>query len=203
MIYLTSDLHLGHSNIIKHCNRPFNSIEEMNEEILKNINNLVRPNDELYILGDLYFGAKQTENTFEYAKKIKCNHIHLIKGNHDMSYKDLIKLNDKLKVFESISLYKELKYEKRLFVLCHYPFMDNAWNKAMHGSINIHGHIHSNKDYNDEQKRNGILRYDAGVDANDYYPVLIDDILKFFECVEPYAKDYHANYENDCDDILD
>ena len=193
MIYLTSDLHLGHSNIMKHCNRPFNSVEEMNEKIIKNINNMVRPNDELYILGDLYFGEKQTINTFEYVKKIKCNHIHLIKGNHDMSYKDLIKLNEEYKVFESISLYKELKYEKRLIVLCHYPFMDNAWNKAMHGSIDLHGHLHSNKDYNQEQRSNRILRYDVGVDANNYYPVLLDDILDFFKDINPSEYDYHAN----------
>lgn len=197
MIYFTSDLHLGHTNIIKHCNRPFNSVDEMNEVIIKNINNMLKPNDELYILGDLYFGIRQTENVFEYAKKIKCNHIHLIKGNHDNSYKDLVKLNDEYKVFETISTYKELKYEKRLFVLCHYPFMDNAWNKARHGSIDIHGHIHSNNDYNKRQKENGIFRYDVGVDANNYYPVLIDDILKFFEGVEINNKDYHANYEDD------
>ena len=197
MIYLTSDLHLGHSNIMKHCKRPFNSIEEMNNRIINNINDMVRPNDELYILGDLYFGEKQTINTFEYAKKIKCEHIHLIKGNHDMSYEDLLKLNEENKVFESISLYKELKYEKRLFVLCHYPFMDNAWNKAMHGSINIHGHIHSNTNYNQEQKDKKILRYDVGVDANDYYPVLIDNILEFFKGIEPNNNDYHANYDDE------
>lgn len=197
MIYLTSDLHLGHSNIMKHCKRSFNSVEEMNNRIINNINDMVRPNDELYILGDLYFGEKQTINTFEYAKKIKCKHIHLIKGNHDMSFEDLLKLNEENKVFESISLYKELKYEKRLFVLCHYPFMDNAWNKAMHGSINIHGHIHSNTNYNQEQKDKKILRYDVGVDANDYYPVLIDNILEFFKGIEPNNNDYHANYDDE------
>lgn len=199
MIYLTSDLHLGHSNVIKHCNRPFNSIEEMNEGIIRNINYMIRPNDELYILGDLYLGEKQTVNTFEYAKKINSNHIHLVKGNHDMRLSELIKINDDYKIFESISPYKELKYEKRYFVLCHYPFMDGSWNKAMHGSFDLHGHIHSNNKYNLQQKEKGIFRYDVGVDANDYYPVLIDDIFKFFEDVEPNTKDYHGNLDDDYD----
>ena len=197
MIYLTSDLHLGHSNIIKHCKRPFNSVQEMNDKLINNINNMVRPNDELYILGDLYFGEKQTTNTFEYAKKIKCKHIHLIKGNHDMSIKDMNKLNEEYKVFETIKTYAEIKYNNSKFILCHYPFMDNAWNRAMHGSFDLHGHIHSNNSYNEEQKNSGILRYDVGVDANDYYPVLLDNIIKFFEGVSINKNDYHANYEED------
>lgn len=196
MIYLTSDLHLGHSSIIKHCNRPFNSVQEMNDKIIANINDMVRPNDELYILGDLYFGEKQTLNTFEYAKKIKCKHIHFIKGNHDMSIKDMNKLNEEYKVFETISSYSEIKYNNNKFILCHYPFMDNTWNRAMHGSFDLHGHIHSNKNYNEEQKKKGILRYDVGVDANVYYPVLIDDILDFFKGIKPNKNDYHANYDD-------
>ena len=51
-IFFTSDLHLGHKNIIKHCDRPFSSIEQMNRSLLTNINNIVGLNDDLYILGD-------------------------------------------------------------------------------------------------------------------------------------------------------
>ena len=50
----------------------------------------------------------------------------------------------------------------------------------MLGSTYLHGHLHSYKDYNQEQRSNRILRYDALVDANNYYPVLLDDILDFF-----------------------
>ena len=202
MIYLTSDLHLGHKSILRYVDRPFNSVEEMNEALINNINSVIKPNSDLYILGDLYFGPNQEENTFEYAKKIKCKHIHLIRGNHDMHLDKLIKLNEEYKVFETIAPYKEINYEKRRIVLCHFPFMDNAWNKAMHGSIDLHGHLHSNKNYNLEQKAKGLLRYDVGVDANDYKPVLLDDILEFFKGIEPNKEDYHANYD-DSDDISD
>lgn len=194
MIYLTSDLHLGHSNIIKHCNRPFENIEKMNEELIKNINNMVKQNDELFILGDFYYGDRHIQSIFEFAQKIKCKRIHLIRGNHETDLDELLEYNEKYKIFESISSYREINYEKRKIILCHFPFMDHSWNKAQHGSIDLHGHIHSSSRYNLEQKEKGILRYDVGVDANDYYPVLLDNILEFFKDVVINEEDYHRNH---------
>ena len=54
-IYFWSDPHVGHRNIIEYCNRPFNSVEEMNEGLIANYNARVRPNDIVYVLGDLFF----------------------------------------------------------------------------------------------------------------------------------------------------
>ena len=53
--------------------------------------------------------------------------------------------------------------------------------KSRRGSFHLHGHIHSKGDYNLQQKREGILRYDVGVDANQFYPVSIEQIKEFFE----------------------
>ena len=47
MIYYVSDLHIGHEKIIKVCNRPFNSLEEMNNALIANWNAKVKPNDEV------------------------------------------------------------------------------------------------------------------------------------------------------------
>lgn len=55
MIYFTSDLHLGHANVIRHCNRPFSSAEELDEVLIQNWNSRVTNNDTVYILGDLMF----------------------------------------------------------------------------------------------------------------------------------------------------
>ena len=54
-IYFTSDLHLGHKNIIRLSKRPFISVEEMDEEIIRRFNSLVTENDTVYDLGDTYF----------------------------------------------------------------------------------------------------------------------------------------------------
>jgi len=61
----------------------------------------------------------------------------------------------------------------------HYPLM--MWKDMELGTIHLHGHIHSNKDYNQKQKENGLLRYDVGIDANDFKPVSVEEILGFFD----------------------
>jgi len=53
MVYFTSDLHLGHRNVLKLCNRPFSSIEEMDEIIIDNWNKKVHRDDTVYIMGNL------------------------------------------------------------------------------------------------------------------------------------------------------
>ena len=53
MIYFTSDLHLDYPKVIKNRNRPFDTVEEMNETLIANYNSLVSKKDTVYLLGDL------------------------------------------------------------------------------------------------------------------------------------------------------
>ena len=56
----TSDYHFGHANIIKYCNRPFETVEEMNEVIIRKHNERVKPEDTVFFLGDFIFkGGKE------------------------------------------------------------------------------------------------------------------------------------------------
>ena len=81
MIWFTSDLHLSHTNVLKHSNRPFASIEQMNEEIIKKWNRKVAQNDVIYVLGDVCWNwnSKQINETFSKMNGIK----YLVIGNHD------------------------------------------------------------------------------------------------------------------------
>ena len=74
MKYYTSDLHLFHKNIIEYENRPFSSIEEMNNTIIDNINYRLSPDDELYILGDFTL-SKTPRRVSKLIKRIKCKKI--------------------------------------------------------------------------------------------------------------------------------
>ena len=65
MIYFTSDLHLGHANIIRHCNRPFSSVEEMDETLIRNWAKRVKANDTVYVLGDLMFRNQKSPEEYE------------------------------------------------------------------------------------------------------------------------------------------
>lgn len=179
-VYVTSDLHLGHEGTLAYAQRPWYDIEAHDDALIENINETVREDDKLYILGDftLLYGR---ETVKDYLNRIACWNRYLVIGNHDQSralFED--------DAFMGIDNYMELKHRGRLVCMSHYPFLD--WNlSAQHAgvtpneaSLMLHGHIHSDGDYNKRNIEQGIMRYDVGVDANDYHPVLIDDIFKKF-----------------------
>ena len=96
MIFFTSDLHFGHRNIIRLCNRPFSSIEEMDNLLIQNWNHKVNRNDTVYILGDLMFRNEKPPE--EYLRQLK-GKKHLLVGNHDRQW---IKACDLSQFFESV-----------------------------------------------------------------------------------------------------
>lgn len=176
MIYFTSDLHLGHKAVIGMNDRPFADVEEMNTVLIENINERVKQNDTLYILGDLSFRIPLSQAN-ELIQKIHCRNRYPLMGNHDKNYdSSLFKGIYDFKKVNMISS-DQVNYD---ISLMHYPMME--WPRSRHGSVHFHGHIHSRgSDYNKRMKQEGIRRYDVGVDANEYRPVSLDEILEFME----------------------
>lgn len=84
-IYLTSDLHLNHANIIKYCNRPFANVEEMNESLISKWNKTIKKDDIVLFLGDLALtkGKKDTDYWLSQLNGV----ILFFKGNHDKKSK--------------------------------------------------------------------------------------------------------------------
>lgn len=157
--FFTSDLHFGHANVIRYCNRPFNSAAEMNEALINNWNSVVSPNDTIYILGDVFFC--QPSEAVEILSRLN-GRKHLVYGNHDKQ----IKSNRQVQQFFEVihpDLY-EKKIDEHFVTMCHYPMA--SWNKSFHGSFQLHGHIHGKTPMNSQMRR-----YDVGVDANGYHPV--------------------------------
>ena len=169
MIYFTSDLHLGHRGIIELCDRPFESVDEMNQTLIRNWNSIVNKNDTVYILGDLTHKLTVSEAN-EIIRTLNGKKV-LIKGNHDKGYDEIL--------FEEICDFKEVTFNSVSFSLMHYPMM--SWPKSHRGCIHLHGHMHNKQEYNLKMKEEGIRRYDVGVDANYYTPVLLQTILSFLE----------------------
>ena len=168
MIWFTSDLHLGHRAAIGMCGRPFETVEEMNETLINNFNQCVKKDDTVYILGDISHRTPVVEVNQLISrlngKKILC------KGNHDKNYDQ--------ELFEGMYDFLEVNLDGTNVSLMHYPMM--SWPKSRYGSLHLHGHIHSKGDYNIEQRDTGILRYDVGIDANNYHPVSLEEIKRFF-----------------------
>lgn len=139
MIWLTSDTHFNHANILKYCARPWDDIESHDADLIANWNNTVGPDDDVYHLGD--FGFAKPDVLAGILKRLH-GHIHHIQGNHDKSMTGPV---HKYLVWQKF--YYELKIEDdemettQKLILCHYPFA--RWNYQFHGSIHLHGHCHN------------------------------------------------------------
>jgi calcineurin-like phosphoesterase family protein len=164
--FFTSDLHFFHDNVIRFCNRPFGSVEHMNDTLIKNWNMVVGEGDHVWFLGDFSFGKpEETMGVLRQLKGLK----HLIVGNHDRNGRcDKLFNRDWSNWFVERHDYVRVKIDGHKFALCHFPFY--SWER---GYINLHGHIHSLAGYKNKWKQ-----YDVGVDANNYTPILLEDVVK-------------------------
>lgn len=161
-LWITADTHFGHANIIRHCRRPFETVEEMNDVMIKNINDRVKSSDRLYVLGDFAFrGAKPKE----YLDRLNCKQVVLIRGNHDT--KDI-------EGFYGVHDYLRIKAHGHKIILFHYPML--SWDCSFHGSISFFGHVHGNLNNDPLVKSRNML--DVGVDSHDFKPLKLVDAIE-------------------------
>lgn len=169
MTYFTSDQHFGHFNIIRLCDRPFETVEAMDEAMLSKWNAKVKDSDTVYILGDLFFRAAKVEPILKALNGRK----HLIVGNHDSSWMNKVKATD---YFASIETLKEVDVDGRHLTLCHYPML--SYPQARRGYM-VYGHIHNNirDDYWPLIARRSRM-LNAGADVNNFEPVTFDEMVE-------------------------
>ena len=141
-IWIISDTHFGHDNIIKYCDRPFKDINEMDDYMIQKWNSVVRPGDKVYHLGDVFMGSGQRAYgnlMMLHGKK------RLVVGNHDDLKSKVLH-----KFFEKISMWRIFKEFGLL--LTHVPVHpDNISSigkkndgTPYHELTNVYGHIHNN-----------------------------------------------------------
>ncbi len=157
--FVSSDLHFYHANILQYCNRPFASVEEMNKQLIANWNKVVSKDDIVYVLGDFCFGNRET--IINITSKLKGRKI-LVYGNHDHTSKTVFRDAG----FEEVCDY-HLVIGKN-FILSHRPLELNLGD-----FYNIHGHKHRLPHEEEVSQRH----FDIGVDANNFTPVLLDDVM--------------------------
>jgi calcineurin-like phosphoesterase family protein len=185
-VWITSDTHYGHSNICRGVTswrlpdggipieqtRDFDTIEQMNESIVDEINSVVGEDDVLIHLGDWSFGG--FENIQKFRDKILCKEIHLILGNHDHHIE-----NNKGGVqdlFTSVNHYARLSYKNNTFVLCHFPI--SSWDSLNKGYIHLHGHVHLPKNLRFGKGK----KMDVGMDGHPTFGVYdMNDIIRIMD----------------------
>ena len=175
-IWFTADTHFGHGNIIRYANRPFASVEEMDEALIERWNERVRPRDTVYFLGDL--SLHRRARTEEIVDRLR-GQIHVIRGNHD---RPAYAIRER---FTSFQDYLQVRVGDRFIVLFHYAL--RIWDKAHRGAWHLHGHSHGSLP-DDPHARS----MDVGVDCNDYYPFSFDDVAARMEAKDYRPVDHHT-----------
>jgi calcineurin-like phosphoesterase family protein len=160
MDYFTSDIHFGHKDVIRFCKRPYRTVSEMNESIIKNWNNVVGDTDRVFLVGDVFLcGSSEAGG---YIKRLN-GHKVLIKGNHDRNKKKMLEVG-----FDEF--HKEYEYtmpDGRLALIKHYPGPDCIMDEKY--DLLIHGHIHV------DNKVNG-KKINVSTDIWNYTPVNIETL---------------------------
>ena len=168
LVYFTADLHFGHENIIKFCDRPFDSVEAMNKSLISNWNETVNHNDDIYILGDFTNEVRKAKQFLSVLNGKK----YMIAGNHD----SWLETPDDTCVFlEWVKEYAVINSNGFKWVLFHYPIAE--WSGFYRGSIHLHGHVH-NRQISSSWNPSIVRAFNVGVDVNDYKPVSIDELIR-------------------------
>ena len=189
-IYFTSDLHFGHENVIRFDNRPFETVDEMDAELIRRWNAKVDRGDLVYVLGDMIWKTKNStaQNLIENLN----GQIILIRGNHDRFLSNAKAKNclAAVKDYDDICVTLDDGTNRRC-VLSHY-FIP-MYNGHRYQGIHLHGHSHftDEADYeidlaawlNAEGIRNEI--YNVGCMYWNYEPVTLDEIIHHGRTIRP------------------
>ena len=175
-IWVTSDWHLNHDRPFIWQARGFESVEEMNEEIICRHNILVQEEDDVYVLGDLCLGGGGHEALAankEMIERFK-GKIHIILGNHDTPAR--VAMYQTCKNVVEVAYATMLHYNGYHFFMSHFPCITANLEKETlkQCTIGLHGHTHAK-----ERFYQGIpFLYQVGMDAQGCFPVDFDDAIE-------------------------
>jgi calcineurin-like phosphoesterase family protein len=154
MIFFTSDEHYGHANIIKYCGRPFKSIEEMDEELIRRHNSVVQKYDMVIHAGD--FAMCSEKEAYKYIYRLTGQPLFL-RGSHDKW----------LRKDAPASTLWEGEIEGQYIAICHYAM--RVWPRSHYNSWQLYGHSHGKLEPIGKQ-------WDIGVDNNNFTPVSFEQL---------------------------
>lgn len=188
MIWLTSDWHFNHDREFIWKARGFSSVQEMNEAIIQRHNALVRPDDDVYILGDSSLGGgdEQVLATNKALIERLNGRLHIIRGNHDTDRR--VAMYESCKNVVGPVLYADmLHYKGYHFYLSHFPTLTSNLEKESlkQCTCNLFGHTHQTTNFHLDMP----FMYHVGVDSHNCEPVLLDNIIeemkmKVIECLK-------------------
>jgi calcineurin-like phosphoesterase family protein len=191
MRFFTSDQHIGHENILRLGDgRPFRDLKHMHSIIMRNWYQVVQPDDEVWVLGDIAMG--NLEQSIQFFAALPGRKL-LVPGNHDRLFSGS---NSRTRQEASRALYEAVGFEiqpetthtrinGREVVLSHFPYAPTEHERSLKYAKNrpvdeglplIHGHTHARARFSANPRE-----FHVGVDANDFTPVAESEISRWLE----------------------
>lgn len=159
-VFYTSDEHYGHTNIIKYCNRPYKSVDEMNDDMIRRFNEKVPSTGFTIHAGDFYLGYNKRRVQDTIISRLNGQHFFLM-GSHD-------KWMDNRNSHEIV----EFRIDGQPIVVCHYAM--RVWPASHYNSWHLYGHSHGNLPSEGKS-------HDIGVDNTGFYPLSHEDIINIMK----------------------
>lgn len=186
----TSDLHFGHTNILKFTDR----VRTMKNDILKfphdlwgyyessvvtqidkrrmtevhdswllaKLNSQINDDDVVYHLGDFsFFKASQKDKLKEIIDSLKGSWLFIL-GNHDNE--SHLREACKGTRHKVLGHYHEIHVNDKKVCLFHYPVEE--WHHIHRGAWHLHGHLHGQKGHGGYVLKDMKCRMDIGIDAH-------------------------------------
>lgn len=181
-IWFISDTHFGHKNILKYTDRAAETVEQMDQLMIKGWNDVVGSDDLVYHLGDFGFcGVTRADDILAQLKGRK----RLVYGNHDRGF---LKKEKFTRHWEWIRPYHSFRHEGTRVNLFHFPIA--AWDEQGKGAIHLHGHSHGS------YKAEGRI-LDVGIDGplHQWSPVNLSTIFRLLMHRAIHVADGHHNHE--------
>jgi calcineurin-like phosphoesterase family protein len=183
-VWFTSDTHFGHKKIMEYANRPFDTVEKMDEELIRAWNSVVGQDDIVYHMGD--FALTNSNKTKNILNRLN-GRLILIVGNHEKSVMDKEAVRER---FISIKDKLETYINKQFIVMCHYGM--RVWNKSHHGAWMLYGHSHDSMEHEAWGRS-----MDVGVDSaarilGEYRPFSFEEIKRIMDKREDNPVDHHV-----------
>ncbi|WP_022872646.1 metallophosphoesterase [Nesterenkonia alba] len=193
--FFTSDPHFGHANIIRYCDRPFRDVQEMDEVLISRWNDVVGPDDEVWVLGDYAMGDRS--RGLGYLTRMNGTK-YLVAGNHDrcsptektghLHIQEYLDAGFSAVVSQArTSLPPYRRNGNGLHVvLSHYPYTGDSHTEEDRyaqfrlrdlGTPLICGHVHDS--WKSTHSPRGTVQVNVGVDVWDFTPVSAEDLHRF------------------------
>lgn len=164
MIFYTADLHFHYEPFLP--SRPFDTVENMDRQLIHRWNEAVSEEDTVYVVGDVGYNRGLVPG--DALARLR-GHKHLIRGNHDTGFENAGELYC---YFETVTDFNEIDDGEVHIILCHYPILYRRRGYM------IHGHLHQARGPEYGMLRQMPRVLNAGVDVNFYRPVTLPQLIE-------------------------